>query len=436
MTSSSEKVRAKVASPVSEAAPSIAMNRGDVSVRGSATSQPQPQSTAEISIAAPGQPFPETLTRRRWGLISFIVAVVMPTAACLLYLTFFAASQYVSEARFVVRGSLQNLSIESVGQAATLSALNNSQEAHVVADYVRSPQIVDDLARDYDLRKLFAGSPFDVIWHLPGGASADRLARYWKTMASADVDTTTGIITIKINAFSPQEAQDLTRSVIALCEKLVANFSQTMRAERLEQALSDSKAAQAEMDALLTALETARGREATLDPLASATALTKLVSSLRDERATLAASRAAAASRLNANAPTISLADERIRSLDAQIELILSAATQTAPSAATQAGPGTASTGDLLSATSLFDILQTRRELVARHVARAETALAQAKQDTIRQQIYVDMFMPPTLAQIRIHPEILQMTLILGLSLAAIWGVAALYFETIRERTR
>lgn len=362
-----------------------------------------------------------------WGPISFLLAVALPTLGCLLYLIFVAAPQFVSETRFVVRGSLEKLAIDSIGQAAALSALNNSQEAHVVADYIRSPRIVADLAGEFDLKRLYGGSPLDFIWNLPADASSDKLIRQWQRMTTAEVDATTGIITVRIRTFAPEDAQALNRAVIKLSEALVAGFTRKMRIQRLEETLADSKAAQAEMTALLTALEGERNREETLDPLTTATAFASLVSTLRDERATLAAAREASATHLQAGAPTLTLADERIRALDAQIELVLGAI---------EGKRDATARSDLLSAASLFDILQIRRELVSRRVARTENALAAARQDTIRQQVYVDVFMQPTLAETKDHPKSLQTTFFVFLGLFAVWAIAALYFQSVEERTR
>lgn len=362
-----------------------------------------------------------------WGPISFLLAVALPTLGCLLYLVFIAAPQFVSESRFVVRGSLEKLAIDSIGQAAALSALNNSQEAHVVADYIRSPRIVADLAGEFDLKRLYAGSPLDLVWNLPADASSDRLIRQWQRMTTAEVDATTGIITVRVHAFLPEEAQVLNRAVIKLSEALVAGFTRNMRIQRLEETLADSKAAQAEMTALLAALEGERNREDTLDPLTTAAALASLASTLRDERAMLVAAREASATRLNADAPTLALADERIRALDTQIELVLGTIEDRRSATARS---------DLLSAASLFDILQTRRELVARRVSRAENALAAARQDTIRQQVYVDVFMQPTLGETKDHPKPAQTTFFAFLGLFAVWAIAALYFQSVQERTR
>lgn len=382
------------------------------------------QSASEIRHAA----IPAMESSPPWGPISFFVTVALPALICLLYLVFVAAPQYVSESRLVVRGSLEKVGLESIGQAAVLSALNNSQEAHVITDYIRSARIVADLSQEFDLKQIFAGAAFDVAWHLPADASQDRLIRYWQRMASAEVDSTTGIVTIRIHAFRPEDAQALNRAVIKLSETLIAGFAQKMRTQRLEDAQADSQTAQADVNALLATLEAARRREGTLDPQLTAESIAKLVAKLRDERATLVAAREAAATRLSQGAPTLALTDERIKALDLQIEAVLRMATD----AKTQPG----SSNDLLSAGSLFDTLQIRRELLSNRVARAETALAQARQDTIRQQVFVEVFMQPTLGETRDHPKPLQMTLLVLLGLGAIWTIAALYFESILERTR
>lgn len=394
--------------------------------------------TARADLHALAEPTPNEITspaalmavrsQPPWGPISFLAAVVIPAIACFLYLALIAAPQYVSESRFVVRGSLEKLSIESVGQASVLSALNNSQEAHVVADYIRSPRIVMDLAASYDLATLFSRPRLDLIWRLGQDATSDQIAQYWQRMAQAEVDSTTGIVTVRIHAFTPQDALGLNQAVLRFSEALVSSFTSKVRAEQLKQAQVDSEAAHAELNALLATLELARGREATLDPLKTATDHADLVGKMRDARATLIAARATAAARLKTDSPTLILADENIRSLDAQIELLLKATTEQKPNAA--------SDGDLLAAASVFDTLQARRELVTRRVSRAETALTQARLSAARQQVYLEVFMAPTLGQKEVHPRTFLMTLLVTLALAAIWGIAALYFETVRERTR
>jgi len=382
-----------------------------------------PPGPEAADIPATGAPFAASPP---WGPISFVLAVVLPALACLLYLALVATPQYVSESRFVVRGSLERLGIESVGQAAALTALNNSQEAHIVADYIRSPKIVADLGGKFDLARLFSSSPLDILWHLPPEPSPDRLARYWRRMVEAEVDPISGIVSLRVHAFRPEDAQALNEEILRLSEALVSAFTQRMRSRHLEETLADSRAAQAEMTTLLSALETERGRAETLDPLETASTLAALVSTLRDERATLVAAQDAAAARLEADAPTLALASERIRALDTQIDLVLATATQARPGAA----------ADLLKDASLFDFLQTRRELVMRRVARAEAALAQARQEAIRQQVFIDVFVKPTRGETMAYPRPLLTTLIAFLGLSAIWSIAALYAATVRERMR
>jgi capsular polysaccharide transport system permease protein len=428
VTVKDDESRTKLASPLGGLGGFMARASGRSLRAPAARDVVHPEPEAADIPAATGAPLAATRARPPWGPVSFLLTVVAPALACLLYLVLVATPQYVSESRFVVRGSLERLGIESVGQAAMLSSLNNSQEAHIVADYIRSPKIVTDLAGKFDLERLFSNSPLDVLWHLPAGASPDRLTRYWQRMVNVEVDPLSGIVSLRVHAFKPEDAKALNEEILRLGEALVSAFTQRMRSQHLEETLADSKAAQAEMTTLLSALETERGRAETLDPLETASTLAALVSTLRDERATLMAAQDAAASRLKGDAPTLALANERIRALDTQIDLVLATATQ--------ARPGARATADLLKDASLFDFLQTRRELVMRRVARAEAALAQARQEAIRQQVFIDVFMKPTLGETMAYPQPLLTTLIVFLGLLAIWSIAALYAGTVRERMR
>lgn len=360
-----------------------------------------------------------------WRVLTFVGLVLLPTLATFLYLIFVAAPQYVSEAKFVVRGNVERLGIESIGQMAALSALNNTQEAHVIADFIRSRDMAERVAADEDLSVVFSPPGFDVVFRLDPDASIDDLVRFWRRMVTTSVDATSGIVTVQVHAFSSDDAQRIAGHILKHSEELVNSFSEQMRAARLIWAEREVKEAGSQLETVLSAQAGLRGRERTLNALQDAGALTLLVAGLRQERAALATARGAASARLTADAPSIALMDEQIALLDAQIEEILTGLQQ--PS---EQGP------NLVAALTAFDMLGLRRELLTRRLSMAETAYTEARLAATRQAVFMDVFMPPTRAGLALFPAPWLMAFSVFGALLVIWGILVLYAESVSERSR
>src|SRR5664279_3665120 len=93
------------------------------------------------------------------ALLSFIVVVLVPAAISAIYLIFIASDQFTSETRFAVRPAEQDSSssqdkekdkLQNVLAPASSGAGNlpnlASQDAEIVASYIRSPSIINDLS--------------------------------------------------------------------------------------------------------------------------------------------------------------------------------------------------------------------------------------------------------------------------------------------------
>ena len=100
--------------------------------------------------------------KRRLGVrgIGFLLISVLPTIGFAIYLWGFAADQYVSEFRFTVQHSIPVTTADrgvaggSVGTDALMAlALAESESA---VGYIKSRQILDDIADKIDLSRIYA----------------------------------------------------------------------------------------------------------------------------------------------------------------------------------------------------------------------------------------------------------------------------------------
>ena len=101
--------------------------------------------------------------------------MLAPSFAAILYFAFLASDQYAVEARFAVR-SVEPEQAESGTNGASSTSFSftlSGQNAYIVASYIRSRAIVDDLGAKLNLRELFRRPEADFGARLKRDASID-----------------------------------------------------------------------------------------------------------------------------------------------------------------------------------------------------------------------------------------------------------------------
>ena len=100
-----------------------------------------------------------TDARSSWLWRSFIVLVLAPLVTSSIYFGFLASDQFGSEMRFAVRGATEVLPGSDALAASglgTLASLNSNQDVYIVADYIASRSMIDDLSKEIDLGAMYS----------------------------------------------------------------------------------------------------------------------------------------------------------------------------------------------------------------------------------------------------------------------------------------
>lgn len=170
----------------------------------------------------------KSLGRRIWFGVSFVAPVVLGA----IYLLALAPDQYTTEFRFSVRVPVGQAGTVASG-GASLSALFGGNptpgtdllDNFTVADYVRSQQAAVDLDRKVNLKAMY-NKPSDPFARVGEGASAERLARYWKRMVFSDYDVTTGLAVVRVKAYTAQDSYAIANALLQQSNDLVNQIGQ------------------------------------------------------------------------------------------------------------------------------------------------------------------------------------------------------------------
>lgn len=353
--------------------------------------------------------------------IAFAVIVLLPTLLAAIYFLFVATPRYVSEARFVVRtpDKQQTSSFGVALQGVGLSA--NATDSFAVHEYMRSRDAIGDVERRINLRAVLSRPGVDLFSRFPSpgrGETREDLFKAFQRRVTVGYDTTTGISTLRVQAFRPQDARVVADALLDSGEVLVNQLNERSSSQDVVDAERTVVEAERRLADVQRRLTDYRNRESILDPAASAQEGAALLAELQGTLATLRAERAQAISQAP-QAPQLPGIDARIRAYEQQLEIERAKVAGNADS--------------LASKVSGYEALMLERTLADRALTTSSTALDTARESARRQKLYLDRVVNPNLPDKATEPNRWKGVLAVFVTMLLLYGVGWLVWAGLRE---
>ncbi|MCO6419273.1 capsule biosynthesis protein [Siccirubricoccus sp. KC 17139] len=368
-------------------------------------------------VAAPGL---MSRVRRLARRNAFKLTVLLPTLLAGLYFIHFAAPQYDSEARFLIRGR-QQAPTGGLGEMLQASGFRPaSEDAMGVRDYLESHDAVAALRARLPLVEMFRRPEADAVarlwWENP---TAERLQDYYRRMVSVEFDTTSGITALRVRSFRAEDSKAITEALLSLSEAMVNNLNQRLQEDGLRVAREEVARAEQRLAAVQLEMTQFRERERAVDPTRSAALALENLGRLEGALAQARAEMAEAQRFTRADNPRVVQLRNRIEALNAQV------AEERVRISSTDAG--------LSQQIGEYERLGTERELARTQLASATASLERARVDAQRQQIFLLRVVEPNLAEYARYPKGVQTTLYIFICLSVAYGLAWLLVAGMRE---
>ena len=354
-------------------------------------------------------------------LLSFIAVVLAPSFAAILYFAFLASDQYAVEARFAVR-SVEPEQAEPGASGTSFSFTLAGQNAYIVASYIRSRAIVDDLGAKLNLRELFRRPEADFGARLKRDSSIDELTDYWNSVVSTYVDAPSGIVTVKIRAFRKADALAIGGALVTASEALVNRISDRARHDATAMAEKDVRQAFAAVQAALAELHTFRDKAGILDPGQATSDIGKLLIPLMTEKIKLESDLFVAGREMDPDAPTICMLKIQLDTVEQHITALKAKLT------------GTENSGQTVAASlAKFEELEIQRMFAERLYALAQTDLDRAQMRANRQSVYLSVFVPPSLPEESRYPRRIAFPVLIFVGLGVIWSIVMMIIASVED---
>jgi len=353
--------------------------------------------------------------------IWFWAIVGLPTLAAGVYYFALASDLYMSEARFIVRGP--NKAPASALTALLASApAGGSEDTFAVQDFLMSRDAVARLDREDGLRAMFARPEGDLLSRFPGimfwRKDFEALYKAYSYFVSVQIDPTSGVSTLQVKAYRPEDAQRIAQSLLTFSEQLINTLNERARHDSLEVFQREVSDTEQDISRIQGQLTTYRIQQKMLDPKTAATGPVELLAQMN---AQLANSKGQLAEIIknSPNSPHIPLIRTRIASLEKLIS--------------DERAKITGDNNSVVTALTEYERLDVQRQLSEKILASALASREQARLEAQRQQLYLETIARPNLADYPLYPKRLASFAAITVVCLLVYGIAWLLVAGIRE---
>ena len=362
------------------------------------------------------------------ALVSFVLAVVLPTVATVGYLYTRAADQYASTVAFSIRDGQSTMPMSGVLGAFAQQVSSGSADAEIVYEFVRSQKMIEAARAALPLAEMYNRPAQDFVFRLGDDQPVEDVVAYWNWMTDVSFDPSTGIVRFEARAFTAEDAKAIASFVLAESTRLINDLSEQAREDSIRVARGAVAEAEERLRAARRDMREFRNVRQEVDPTQNASATLGLVAALEQELARARVELDSQLQLVGEQSPRIGQLRQRIASLEKQIAQERSRLG--AGAAAAQEGEE----GRFASVISEYEERRVDLEFAQNAYTSALAAFEQAQIEARRQSRFLAPHIEPTLSVAPQYPQRALLSLaVLGL-LTIGWAVVLLIVYNVKER--
>ena len=259
----------------------------------------------------------------RWRKYIVLFVLLLPTFAAGAYFAFIATDRYLSEARFVVRTASKPSGSGGLGAVLQMVGFSRSDDdVFSVQDFITSREAIDQLSKRVPLRDIYSRPGADFLMRYPSvifGPTREEFYKYIRMLVSVTYNNTTGITTLSVQAFRPDDAHAIASTLLDLAEDKVNELNARIRRDAVRVADDQVKLSESRLADTMVKITSFQNRELMIDPVKNSAMLNDLIASLGADLAD-AQSKAREMASNSPQDPGLSVLNDRALALKSQIQ--------------------------------------------------------------------------------------------------------------------
>ena len=369
--------------------------------------------------------------RRFWTKISLIPMVVIPVLLGVIYFSFIAADRFAVETKFSIRQVSGVASTDLLGSLTGVSASGSTiTDSYILIDFIESRELIDKLQGRINLHAIYSHEDADFLTAFDPDETIEEFREYLEGMITVYFDSSSQIITMEVQAFTPQDAKLVSEEILRLSEDLVNELSEKARGDTLKNAQVEVARMEDRLRKNRTEIRKFRDVEQDIDPTKTAETQIGFLSTIEASLSTAKAELANLLRFMDADAPSVKVLKSKIKALEDQ------AAGERARLGVDRGDGKDGGTETLSARLEGYEVLALEQEFSQKAYISALSSLEHARVEADRQQRYLAAFVRPSVPQDSLYPERVLGIVITILAAFVLWGISVMSVYIVREHAK
>ncbi|AJI46473.1 sugar ABC transporter [Francisella philomiragia] len=357
---------------------------------------------------------------------SFFSFVILPTLVVAIYYVVLASPRYESSAIASLR---QNNTAPMVD--SSLSSIlggggsDNSANSYLLIDYILSPQMLDKLQADLNIKAMYQNPKVDFFSRLSHNADQIDFLDYYNKMVSLSYNQQSNAITINVQGYTAEQAQKVLDTITKDSQEIIDHISHTLAENRMKfnkEQLDIIKTKAMKAQDALVEFQNSRG---IVDPEGSVSTKATVIGSLQGQLTAAETQLTNLKSYLSPNSSEVKATEQQIIALKKQIDK--EKADFLAEDKESQ------KQSQLDDMVSNYTWLKLNAEFAMTEYQSALQSFETAKLDSQNQQSYLVDIVKPTLPDSAKYPRIIYNLITIFVILSALYGLGRMIITIILE---
>jgi capsular polysaccharide transport system permease protein len=359
---------------------------------------------------------------RRLLTAGAVCLAFLPTIMAVLYFGLIVTPRYEAEAKFVVRTAAKAGGLTGLSSILQMTGLARSQDdAYSVQDFITSRDAVAQLMAKLPLEEMYGRRNADFVARYPSiffGSSREQFYKYFQWMISVSSSSTTGISTLHVQAFRPQDAHAIAEALLEQSEQLVNRLNERIHQDAVKASVFEVQLDEKRLTDAELAITDFRNRELMIDPEKSTVVLSEVMKRLSTNLAATQTDMYETSSG-SPSSPLLAPLQNRAAAINTQIEQERARISNSSDGLAKKIGE--------------YERLNLERDYGKQALTASTLALEAARTEARRKQLYLERIVEPSVPDYAAMPESTRWIMsVLGANLLALL-VLWLFVTGIRE---
>ncbi|MEQ9662179.1 MAG: hypothetical protein RLN87_06480 [Parasphingopyxis sp.] len=357
--------------------------------------------------------------KRRRRLQVVALSILLPTLIMFLYYALIARPEYETEMKFTIQG-LEPRSPDVLSGVGLPAITQQGNDGEIIVQFIQSQELVARLVENYGFDAAFGNWSLDPAARVAPDSSLGSKTDFWNEQSIVSYDAVANVVTVSVNAYSPEESLRLSEGVLTETEAVVNQLNRRVQNEAVRAADEEVEARREEYNAARRRAITSRANRATSIATAESQQQVGLITQIEGQLANARVERAAAIAQFRPESPQIQALDERIAALEAERAQYM---------AELRGGPGVdEARRDVASETAMLDYQFAQQAYYAAIQARQQAVLTRENE-----RRYLVAFVPPRLPESSNYWSRFTNLIGIAIGIALLMSLSMLSYSVIKD---